>query len=866
MNITILYYILILLAFGLAFFVIHKLFRFLERRANSPYRPYIKALTTILIAFLISHGMGNQILNILLDILRQNTTLQISPPNNYTSLIGEIAFYISVVVIMIYYGRSTVQVDNKKPLTQKEKTYQGAKIDFPKNNYQDNPIFHESIKTLFELKFEKEKLKLDWDSEYKILYGSYTQGLHSYACLIYCSKGLNQLINQYEIDEITKKMDDFLIKSNQLSSTDIKNKYILIEKGKFQNVKSDKIIYYTEEELLNNLIDFSDYLNKVIYDFENEELAFSSETIQDKKMTLKQTFIEPEYLTPNSKNTQETDNNIFSKFFKKKYQVKPGLKKYINQWLLEESKKHLVILGDYGMGKSSFLKYYTTQLAQEYISTKKIRRFPIFISLTNTSPMHGGIDNEIGRFVADNLGISKTLFDELKNRGKFVFILDGFDEMGFVGTHEQRIEQLNAIWQLATEKNKILISGRPSYFPNDEELKYALNIKDTDDLMPPQQSPYFERLYLAPFSEKDIRSSIELYNYSNDEVAKYLNFIKGNRSILELCKRPSMMHIVREMLPILFEKYQAKELNAGKLFNQYISHWIDRQLNKGVISTIRNDQKKKEFVLSCFIELAGHYYEKGVEKLPPKEVLESLVHKIKSLELSNNNEIEGLESEILTGFFIEIDKDRYKFVHKSFKEYLVSQKIIQLIENQHIKSSLINQTPWTTEIIDFIYDSDFVNNPKKTAQNIPLLLLLSSKSKTLLKLKCKLFRLVIVFKIATLKGRQLFLKWKKYLSRKKKKGVIPNQILEVSKDKKLNSLIVVLIIIGILMYFLSKPSKLIDEDIEDVPPTQESPKIMSFTSKAFYIALHKGQLHPKNNRNLIKYFQLKYGVFIDIEQ
>ncbi|MEO6230404.1 MAG: NACHT domain-containing protein [Ferruginibacter sp.] len=445
------------------------------------------------------------------------------------------------------------------------------------------------------------------------------------------------------------------------------------------------IICHTEDTFVDNLIDFSKYLEKIIYSYENDKLPFSYSNFEDEKYSLSQTFIPPRFTS--SRRLQNTT-----------------LKSYIDQWLNQGNLKHLVVLGDYGMGKSTFMKYYASSLASQIVNDKNIVRYPIFISMTNNSPRHGGIDNAVGKFISDNLGVNKELFSELINRGKIVFLLDGFDEMGYVGTHDQRIKQLNAIWQLATKNNKLIISGRSSYFPTDKELIDSFNIIEIEEKLTPVNHPYFERIEIKEFDNNQIKESISAYNYSAEDKKKYLDFIFSNESIVDLSRRPSMMHIIREMLPKLFSEYKSHELNASNLMLQYIDHWIVRQLDKNIISSIDDKNKKKKFIWDVFIELASDFYLKGVEKQFASEILASISGKIQGLNLDDKNDIEGLEIEVLSGYFIEIEDGAYKFVHKSFKEYFISKKIVSLIEAKDFGHPFFTDILWSKEINDFIYD------------------------------------------------------------------------------------------------------------------------------------------------------------------
>jgi hypothetical protein len=380
------------------------------------------------------------------------------------------------------------------------------------------------------------------------------------------------------------------------------------------------------------------------------------------------------------------------------------------------------------MGKTTFLKYYTNYLSKKILTGESFSRYPVFISLTNTSPMsNDGIQTKIQSFVSKELGVNYALFERLVHLGKIVFILDGFDEMGFIGTEKTRFEQFNSIWQLATKDNKILISGRPSYLPTEFERNNVLNIVDKE-LEISQQTPYTEVIELDYFQENDIFKTLKVYYKDIKIVKQYLNYIKNNKSVFDLCKRPSMLHMTMSILPSLYEEDLQKNISATALMNKYIEFWISRQESKNIKGYFnKSDNRKKEFLINFFTQLASQMYEEKtliVSKTKLDYLINQEIEEV-SLNLESKEEIyEGFKNEIYTGYFIEIDinyskEDNFKFVHKSIFEFFVSKKIINLINDKNFNHSLWNSN-WDKEIIDFIGSEIDVKQNSK----YPMLILL----------------------------------------------------------------------------------------------------------------------------------------------
>ncbi|MCP4107377.1 MAG: NACHT domain-containing protein [Desulfobacteraceae bacterium] len=605
---------------------------------------------------------------------------------------------------------------------QLEKEYKENRITFPEPLPPENPHLHDRIKELFEIKLKKYDLKLKQSANKEnVLYGYYEDDFDRIIWMIYCDDRKDIIVSEAEQIEVysyfQNEVKPAISKDTEKGIRDYP--YYILTSGTFES-KADlkRFTVQTEDEFLNSIIDFKKYLRDHLLSNYNNSKIFSSIKKEEDKKTLADTFIAPSFYIGDEKSETCED-----------------LKGYIDKWLTNTSEqKHLILLGDYGMGKTSFFKYYSATLAKEILNGKPFKRFPVFISLTNTSPRHGGINQTIKAFVAEHLGVEYALFEKLVQKGKILFLLDAFDEMGYIGTHEQRFKQFNEIWQLAVSNNKIMLSGRPSYFPTEFELKSILNIPKKGHETT-QVRPYSEKLVLNPLDDTRIKEYIGKY-YTDNEVKIYLDWIKNNDSIHELCRRPSMMHIIREIIPELYKQNENKLINASDVFEQYINFWFDRQEEKGVPSVFEKySPEKKSLILSFYKELASDFHLSRILKAKSETIIEKL-HSIidaKGIKGFDKKEfIEGFEAEILTGYFIEIEDDEYKFVHKSFYEYFLANKIIELIKKSELNHDLISDD-WLPEVVDFIYDA--IPEEYKSHDKIPalyLMLLKTGKNKYLI--------------------------------------------------------------------------------------------------------------------------------------
>ncbi|MES2276384.1 MAG: NACHT domain-containing protein [Bacteroidota bacterium] len=591
---------------------------------------------------------------------------------------------------------------------------------------KESDVFYKRIKDLFESKYNT--LNLIYNAQHSVLFGNYEEGYTTTTFIIYCYKSnLNKTIETISLDQNINNLKKVFCKKGTPYLF-----YCVIENGQFSGEPISDVIFKTETDLIDGLINFNRYLEELVYQFENAPLPFSDRTVTIK--SLHNVFILPEFYVSDNKKVQKSD-----------------LEDFIAKWLQEESNRHIALLGDYGMGKTSLMRYLAYDLAKKCLRNENVR-IPIFISLTNTSPMHGGMLSRIKEFVSENLGVSYSSFEKLLQKGKLLFLLDGFDELGFIGTKEQRFKQLDAIWQLAFEKNKIIVSGRPGYFPTEFELLASLRINEDNPDSKFSEEPYAERITLALFNDVLILRTIDQYFEGNPQKSKYRTYYSKSPILQQLCKRPSMLHIIIQMLPELFNE-NPSFISESTILNKYIQrlakHWIERQNVKKIISVIENPNVKQELIIKVFTQLVGKNYKDsfGNISITAKDILSTLKECLGPEQIVKEEDLIDLQTEILSGYFLQRVNNEYTFMHKSFYEYFVALKALQVFQARDFKSPILLQY-WTTPIRNYINETievkEAVDKRNQIAASYPAVFLLIYKSQTMAIITYRLFRLKCV--------------------------------------------------------------------------------------------------------------------------
>lgn len=131
----------------------------------------------------------------------------------------------------------------------------------------------------------------------------------------------------------------------------------------------------------------------------------------------------------------------------------------------------IIVIGEYGTGKTALTRMMLRRWAREHYYDPS-RPIPFRIELKNftkqfdsRSLLHDALD----RGGLGHIGIE--FFEAMISRGRCILLLDGYDEMAQYLTIRERRACLEALADLASGNTKGLLTSRPNYFTEAEELR-----------------------------------------------------------------------------------------------------------------------------------------------------------------------------------------------------------------------------------------------------------------------------------------------------------------------------------------------------------------------------------------------------------
>ncbi|MFG2045838.1 NACHT domain-containing protein [Micromonospora sp. NPDC048935] len=320
----------------------------------------------------------------------------------------------------------------------------------------------------------------------------------------------------------------------------------------------DQVYCYTLDELIDESADFEPYLKwleREVRDRQIEERFVPPSCVKDE---------------PDRGSGRIAARSVYS-------WREGGLGEYVRSWLDDDTKEHLSILGEFGMGKSWFSLHFAWTIAQEWRAAKasgrKRPRLPLVIPLRDYAKAVS-LESLFSEFFFRKHEIlpgGYGVFEALNRMGRLLLIFDGFDEMA---ARVDRQAMINNFWELAravVPGSKVLLTCRTEHFPEAREGRDVLSARlaaSTQALT--GEPPQFEVVELEPFDDDQVD---ELLDKLTSGPAK--DAILQNQDLVDLIRRPVMADLVLSALPVI---ERGAKVDISRVYLYAVQHKIDADI------------------------------------------------------------------------------------------------------------------------------------------------------------------------------------------------------------------------------------------------------------------------------------------------
>ncbi len=426
---------------------------------------------------------------------------------------------------------------------------------------------------------------------------------------------------------------------------------------------------FTEATLLQGLVDFTDYFDELQRRI-HSPLPDSTFSIADVYVT--------------------SDFSVDSE----DHRVRSDVESYIHDWIEEHGDRQLAVLGEYGQGKSTLALMLAHKMIEE--AGRCPDRVPILIELRGMSPRNLRPEEVVALWCRP-YGYKPNAIMTLVSSGRAVVILEGFDEMELIGSPIVRLDHFRTLWKLCYPGSKILITGRPNFFLDNEDLKRALGVSRGT-----AAGPYTESIRLAFFDSEKIRDALRPVSEST---AKSVGDLADSDSkFKDIVSRPSLLYIVGQ----LWERenlrdYQGR-LTSAYLTRLFVDYSYTRQTEKAKASgkfMVLNQGERSYFMRGIAAHMVASQFPNQIESQEFADIVTQLMDSIpeavsrggsvrvdepldplSSRLVGLDDPVESVMADVAACGILVSDLSRpnsLKFAHKSFMEFLAADVVAERV-------------------------------------------------------------------------------------------------------------------------------------------------------------------------------------------
>ncbi|GAA3207627.1 WD40 domain-containing protein [Nonomuraea helvata] len=246
-------------------------------------------------------------------------------------------------------------------------------------------------------------------------------------------------------------------------------------------------------------------------------------------------------------------------------QIKQGLTDELMRLLATDHGRFLLLLGDFGHGKTFALR----ELARR-IPAELPHLTPILIELRALDKSHS-----VDALVAAHLASHGEEFIDLKafryllRQGRIVLLFDGFDELVTRLTFDRAADHLATLLAAADDKAKIVVASRTQHFKSHSQVLTSLG--EMVGVLPQRRV-----LSVEDFTHDQIRSYLANRFDDGDEARARMSLMSEIADLLALAQNPRMLTFIADLDADRLRTVAGARhtISPALLYDEILSSWL----------------------------------------------------------------------------------------------------------------------------------------------------------------------------------------------------------------------------------------------------------------------------------------------------
>jgi WD40 repeat protein len=353
----------------------------------------------------------------------------------------------------------------------------------------------------------------------------------------------------------------------------------------------------------------------------------------------------------------------------------------------------VIVLGDFGRGKSFVLRELTRRIATTSL-------IPILIDLA-------ALDRSLSvdELVAAHLArhgesvVDLNAFRYMLGEGRIVLLFDGFDELVTRISYENATDHLERLIEASTGKAKIVVACRTQHFRSHDQVFTALGERVG-------QVPQRRVLTIEEFRANEVRTYL-VRRFHGDETkadSRY-QLLRNLPDLLALAQNPRMLGFIAALDSerLRAAAHRRDVISAAGLYREIIDAWLAHETRRASGGSGAAPGLDTETLRAAVTTLALRLWDAGESYLQPAQLTE-VAESLSSLAAGRLSPQQRLHAVGSGSLLIRTDAGLFGFIHTSVMEWLVASVIADELVAGVASPAPLARRPLTPNGVDFLCD------------------------------------------------------------------------------------------------------------------------------------------------------------------
>ena len=375
-------------------------------------------------------------------------------------------------------------------------------------------------------------------------------------------------------------------------------------------------------------------------------------------------------------------------------EIEAGLADQVSTWLGAPSARLVMVLGDFGRGKTSLLRQLARTLPDSLPGL-----LPILVELRSLEKAPT-LDELLGQHLisahVEDINPGKLRY--MIRSGRLALLFDGFDELELRVGYDNAADYLQILLESVTDRAKVVLTSRTQHFRSTRQVRTALG----DRVAALSASRI---VVLEDFSDQQIVEFLS-NRYGGDADAAQARFtlLGAISDLLGLARNPRMLGFIAALDEDRLREVQQRRgrISAAALYRELVDFWLvgeaDRQRHRGGVPSFDEQER-----LAACTALALRLWASTRPTIPMADLSAEVSATLTRLAERGYSADQAAHSIGSGSLLVRTEDAAFTFVHQSVMEWLVADAAATQLRERGA-SEVLSVRPLSQLMADFLCD------------------------------------------------------------------------------------------------------------------------------------------------------------------